>query len=105
MMRPDLAAYLQPVHNGHRVVDDGYVRFDFQGERNGIPAVGRFPAHDPVVASCYDRAKPEPHDFMVVRNQNLLHSAVPMSWNHWLCATDDKRGSRPIDYTDRRRWR
>jgi len=42
---------------------------------------------------------------MVVRNQNLLHSAVPMSWNHWLWATDDKRGSRPIDYTDRRRWR
>jgi hypothetical protein len=55
----------------------------FSKPRDGFPAIGRLPAHDPVGASFDDRAKTGANDFMVVRNQYLLHSDVPVGWSHW----------------------
>ena len=81
MMRFYSAANLQSVHDGHRIVDDCDIRLHFQSQRNGVPAVDRFPDHDPVSASFDDRAKAGPNDFMVIRNQDLLHCDVPAGWN------------------------
>ena len=55
----------------------------FSKPRDGFPAIGRLPAHHPVGASFDDRAKTGANDFMVVRNQYLLHSDVPVGWSHW----------------------
>ena len=82
MMRFNSTANLQPIHDGHRVIDDRYVRLHLQDRCNGGPAVNRFAADDPVGTSFDDRAKSGPHDFMVVRNQDSLHSSGPVDWNH-----------------------
>ena len=57
MMQFNPAADLQPIHDGHRVIDDCYIRLHLQSQRNGFLAIGRLPAHGPVGASFDDRAK------------------------------------------------
>jgi hypothetical protein len=83
MMRLDAATDLEPVNDRHRIVDDSYVGLELYSHGNGAPAVGRFTANDPVGSRFNDRTNSGSYDFMVVRNQYLLHSAVPIAWNHW----------------------
>ena len=102
MMRFNSTADLQPVHHRHRIIDDRHIRLQLQGQRNGVPAIDRFPAHDPVGASFDDRAETGPHDFMVVRNQDLLHSDVPVGWNHWPGTIGDRNATARL--THRTGW-
>ena len=73
-IRFDPATNLQAVHDRHRVIDDGDIRFQLRHQFESFPAVGRFSADNPVGARLDNRAKPGPHNFMIVRNQDLLHA-------------------------------
>ena len=92
-MRFNSTANLQPVHDRHRVIHDCHIRLKLQGQSNGIPAIDRLPAHGPVGASFDDRAETGPHDFMVVRNQDLLHDNVPVGWSHWPGTIGDRNAT------------
>ena len=71
--RADLACHLQAVHQRERVVDDANIGFRLDRHRDSFLAVARLGDNLPVRLRFQNLPKAEPHDLMVVGNQDSHH--------------------------------
>ena len=73
--RPHLPGDLDPIHDRHRIVEDGDIRPGRRGEFQGLLAIGGLGHHCPAGARLEERTQTVPDDVVVVSDQDMGHRA------------------------------